>query len=411
MKFGAQFLVGLLAGLGLVLTGEKIWLRIERPSAEKIGAYSERWKSPAAQMVSSPLTTPASSGGQDAGIGQSGENSRRNAITRAVEKASPSVVGISVISVREYRARHPFADDPFLRQFFPDQIYRQKVENLGSGFIISPDGFILTNEHVVHEASRIIVTTTQGEKYEAELVGYDYESDIALLKIEGKRFPYLEFGDSNDCIIGEWAIVLGNPFGLFAIHAQPSVSVGVISALDRDFERNADGRLYLDMIQTDAAINRGNSGGPLVNAEGYVIGMATMIFTEAGGSIGLGFAIPSNKLKAVYEQLRTRGKIDRDYWIGLSVQDVNRLIAISLRLPEIRGVVITEVEPGSPAEKAGLEPADVIWEVNGIAINRSADLQRFLMNSDLRVGDQLRITILREGKKTTIKLRLEKRPS
>ncbi|MFN3822131.1 MAG: S1C family serine protease, partial [bacterium] len=355
MKVGVQFLVGLLAGLGLVLTGEKIWLKMEHPSAGRIAAHLEGVKGTPAQMVSPPLATSPSLGEQVSRTEQSVETSRRNAITRAVEKVSPSVVGISVIAVREYRARHPFADDPFLRQFFPDQIYRQKVENLGSGFIISPDGFILTNEHVVHEASRIIVTTTQGEKYDAELVGYDYEADIALLKIEGKGFPHLEFGNSDDCIIGEWAIALGNPFGLFAIHAQPSVSVGVISALDRDFERNADGRLYLDMIQTDAAINRGNSGGPLVNAEGYLIGMATMIFTEAGGSIGLGFAIPSNKLKAVYEQLRTRGKIDRDYWIGLSIQDVNRLIAISLRLPEIRGAVITEVEPGSPAEKAGLE--------------------------------------------------------
>lgn len=409
MKPVFQFVLGILAGVGLILGGEKVW-DLTKPS------YNER-SSQVKQSVALPTSSPSpipSLGGETrvaevSSLSESVNHSRQNAITRAVQRASPAVVGISVIAVREYRARHPFADDPFLGQLFPDQIYRQKVENLGSGFLISPDGYILTNEHVVHEASRIIVTTTKGEKYEAELVGYDYESDIALLKIEGKNFPYLELADSDECIIGEWAIALGNPFGLFAIHSQPSVSVGVVSATDRDFARNNEGRLYLDMIQTDAAINRGNSGGPLLNAEGKVIGMATMIFTEAGGSIGLGFAIPSNKLKSAYQELKTRGKIDRDYWIGLMVQDVNRLIAISLRLPEVRGAVITDVEPGSPAYKAGLEPADVIWEINGTPVKNTADLQQYLRNNDLRVGDRLTFLVFREGKTLTVKVKLEKR--
>ena len=147
----------------------------------------------------------------------------------------------------------------------------------------------------------------------------------------------------------------------FSINAQPTVTVGVVSAVDRDFGRNAEGRLYQDMIQTDAAINRGNSGGPLVNSEGKLIGMNTMIFTEGGGgSIGLGFTIPANKLLQVYTDLRDRGSIDRDFWIGLEVQNVNRLIAMSLRLPEVRGVVITDVEKSSPAAKGGLEPTDII---------------------------------------------------
>ncbi len=337
------------------------------------------------------------------------EFSRRNAITRAVEMVSPAVVGINVISVREYRARHPFADDPFFGQFFPDQIYRQKVENLGSGFIISPDGYVLTNEHVVHGASQIIVTLTSGEKFDAKIVGFDYDSDVALLKIEGKGLPYIRFGNSDDDIIGEWAIALGNPFGLFSIHSQPSVSVGVISAVDRDFSRNSDGRLYQDMVQTDAAINRGNSGGPLVNAAGELIGMATMIFTESGGSIGLGFAIPSNKLKRIYEDLKGRGEIDRDFWVGIQFQDVTRVIALSLRLPELKGAVITDVEPNSPADKAGLEPADVILEVNGTPVEEAVDLRTFFRNNDLRVGDTLKMTVFKNGKKETVKVRLEKR--
>jgi len=241
-------------------------------------------------------------------------NSRRNAITRAIKIVSPAVVGINVISVREYRYRSPFYSDPFFRQFFPDQVYRKKVENLGSGFLISSDGYVLTNEHVVHSATQVIVTTTDGEKHDAEIIGFDFDSDVALLKINSNDMDYIPFGNSDQIIIGEWAIAIGNPFGLFSINAQPTVTVGVISAVDRDFERNAEGRLYQDMIQTDAAINRGNSGGPLVNSKGKLIGMNTMIFTEGGGgSIGLGFTIPANKLHQIYTDLRDRGSIDRDF--------------------------------------------------------------------------------------------------
>jgi len=339
-------------------------------------------------------------------------NSRQNSITRAVKDVSPAVVGISVIAVRQYIARHPFADDPFLRNFFPDQIYQKKVENLGSGFIISPDGYILTNEHVVHDASQVVVTSTDGEKYDAKVIGFDYDSDVALLKIDGANLPFIPFGDSDDIIIGEWAIAIGNPFGLFSIHSQPSVTVGVVSAVDRDFDRNQEGRLYSDMIQTDAAINRGNSGGPLVNATGALIGMNTMIFTEGGGgSIGLGFAIPSNKLKLLIEDIKGRGTVDRDFWVGLQVQDVNRVIARSLRLPEVRGVVVTDVEPGSPAEKAGLESPDVILGVNGVMVGGSRDMQTYMRNSDLRVGGKLKFNVFRNGKMTEVTIKLTKRGS
>ncbi len=335
--------------------------------------------------------------------------SRRNAITRAVSEISPAVVGINVVSIREYRTRNPFFDDPFFRSIFPPQVWRQKVENLGSGFIISPDGYIMTNEHVIHMATKIIVTRTDGSEVQAQIVGFDFEDDVALLKIDGKDLPYIRFGDSDDVIIGEWAIALGNPFGLFAIHSQPSVTVGVVSAVDRDFDRNQDERLYQDMIQTDASINRGNSGGPLVNANGELIGMNTMIFTETGGSIGLGFAIPSNKLYELYQELRDRGGIERDFWIGLSTQNVDRLIAISLRLPEISGVVVTDVEPGSPAEKAGIEATDVIVSVFGRKINNLSDIMNIVRNSDLRVGDELEMGIVREGKERTVRLKLEKK--
>ena len=335
--------------------------------------------------------------------------SRRNAITKAVGDVSPAVVGINVISIREFRRSNPFFDDPFFRGLFPDQVYRQKVENLGSGFIISPDGYILTNEHLVHQATEVIVTMTDGDKYDADIVGYDFDSDIALLKINGNDFPFIPFGDSDGILIGEWAIALGNPFGLFAIHSQPSVTVGVVSALDRDFDRNADARLYQDMVQTDASINRGNSGGPLVNSAGELIGMNTMIFTETGGSIGLGFAIPSNRLQDVFFELRDRGSIDRDFWIGFSIQNVNRLIAMSLHLPEVSGVIVTDVENGSPEQKAGLEATDVITGMNGRKVLTTRDIHYILQNSDLRVGDRLELEIIRNGKVKKISFELGKK--
>jgi len=416
------YILGILAGIGLVLSADRLFpgrlSQALRPrttvqdtsQTESTASEQSSGKSqPTEAMRTAPVQFTHYPAVPSASVSGEIEVSRRNAITRAVEEVSPTVVGINVISMREYRARHPFADDPFLRQFFPDQIYRQKVENLGSGFIISPDGYVLTNEHVVQKASQIIVTTTSGEKYDAKAVGFDYDSDVALLKIDGQNLPFVHFGASEDNLIGEWAIALGNPFGLFSIHSQPSVSVGVISAVDRDFARNADGRLYQDMVQTDAAINRGNSGGPVVNAAGELIGMATMIFTESGGSIGLGFAIPSSKLKQIYEDLKSRGAVDRDFWVGFLAQNVTRLVAASLRLPELRGAVITDVEPNSPAAKAGLEPADVIMEVNGSRIDRAGDLQSFFRNNDLRVGDAVKLTIFRNGKTEEVKVKLEKR--
>ncbi len=335
--------------------------------------------------------------------------SRNNAITRAVKDAAPAVVGINVISVKEYRYRSPFYNDPYFRQFFPDQIYRKKVENLGSGFLISGDGYILTNEHVVNAATEIVVTLTDGQKYDAETVGFDFDTDVALLKIKGKGFPYIPFGNSDEAIIGEWAIAIGNPFGLFSIHSQPTVTVGVISAIDRDFERNSDGHLYQDMIQTDASINRGNSGGPLVNSLGELIGMNTIIFTEGGGSIGLGFAIPANKLETIFQDLLQRGSIERDFWIGAKVENVNRLIALSLRLPELRGVVITDVDTRSPAAKAGLEPTDVIFSFNQQKVNNVSEIEQIMRNTDLRVGDKISFSVFRDGELKDIDVILEKR--
>jgi len=240
--------------------------------------------------------------------------SRRNIITETVKKVSPAVVGINVIEIQQYRdPLGSFFDDPFFRQFFGDRRSRtREVKELGSGYIISPEGYIVTNDHVAGNASRITVTLTDGISYDAELIGSDPVSDIALLKIDGDNFPYVEPGNSDEIIIGEWAIALGNPFGLFEVNDKPTVTVGVISATGMNLEPIND-RYYLNMIQTDAAINGGNSGGPLVNSLGEVIGMNTLIFTAGSqGNIGLSFAIPINKVKSIIEELKDTGKIDRN---------------------------------------------------------------------------------------------------
>lgn len=345
---------------------------------------------------------------------------RHTAITRAVAKVSPAVVGINVLQVRRIVQKSPFdVDDPFWRALFPelfrDRVYEQKVQSLGSGFLISSKGDLLTNEHVVEDAKEILVTMTNGKRYQAKIVGSDKVTDIALLKIEGDDFPFIEPGNSDDLLVGEWVIALGNPFGLFELNDKPTVTVGVISAVDRDWGRIPEtGRLYMDMIQTDAAINHGNSGGPLVNSLGQVIGMNTFIFTGSRyqeGFVGIGFAIPINRIRQIAAELREKGSINRDYWLGiLKVQDLNAYIIRALDLNVDHGAIITQIEPKSPAAKAGLKVEDVIIKVNGREISNSDDLVDTLSTLDLRVGDTLTFTVVRENNQLTFKVKLEELP-
>lgn len=337
---------------------------------------------------------------------------RQTAITRAVKSVSDAVCGINVTQIRQY-TRSPFFDDPFYRLLFPEWSHEnQMVQSLGSGFLISPDGYILTNEHVVDtkNATEIVITLPDGSTQDAQVVGSDFISDITLLKIPGKNYPYIRFGNSDDVIIGEWVIAVGNPFGLFEINSKPTVTVGVVSAVDRDFGKQQNRRVYQDMIQTDAAINRGNSGGPLVNSLGEVIGMNTFIFTGGennSGSIGLGFAIPINRIKDILTELKKNGEVDRSYWSGLEVDDITPLVARHFRLSYANGVIVTDVEKHSPAEKAGLEVGDVITEVNGQSIKNFKQLRRIIEDSDLRGGDVLNMKVSRSGREADVKLRLE----
>ena len=331
-------------------------------------------------------------------------DSRQTVITETVKKVSPAVVGINVTEIMQYQS--PFYNDPFW-QFFGDQgTYSQKVKELGSGFIISPDGYIVTNDHVAGNASQITVTLTNGRQYHAKLIGTDHASDISLLKINDKNLPYVTLGNSDNNIIGEWVIAFGNPFGLFDINDKPTVTVGVISSLGMNLEP-LNNRYYLNMIQTDAAINGGNSGGPLVNSLGEVIGMNTLIYTANGsrGNIGLGFAIPINKVKRIITELKEHGKINRNFEVGLGVQTVDESLAKAYGLPASRGVIITQVVPGSPADKCGIKVRDIIIKVDNYRINNQEILKSVFM--EFRVGQKVTIKLLRDDKEITTVMTLE----
>ncbi|PID61575.1 MAG: 2-alkenal reductase [Ignavibacteriae bacterium] len=329
--------------------------------------------------------------------------SRKNIITATVKNVSPAVVGINVTETRYYRDQ--LSMDPFWRHFFGDRIYPQEVKSLGSGAIISPDGYILTNDHVAGNASKIIVTMTNGTRYDAELVGSDLASDICLLKIKAKKaLPHLSFGNSDDILIGEWAIALGNPFGLFELNDKPTVTVGVVSALGMNLGVIRE-RYYLNMIQTDASINTGNSGGPLVNSVGEMIGMNTIIWSEGAGSVGVGFAIPINTIKNIVTELKNNGKVKRDFWTGISIHSIDEGIAKYYNLSNTFGVIITKVAKNSPASTAGLKVGDVILEINDLKIANENTVVYILHQA--RTNDSLKLKVLRDNKPIYLNLKLE----
>jgi len=318
------------------------------------------------------------------------DKERENAIVKAVKKAENSVVSITCFQTRYVSlAPRSILNDPFFREFFeffdfPE--YKEKISSQGSGFIISEDGFILTNEHVVHNSDSIIVTLPDGRRFTAEIIGTDYALDIALLKINEENLSYLKFADSDKLERGEWAIAMGNPFGYLWEDTQPTVTVGVISALNRTFKGEGE-RIYRGMIQTDAAINPGNSGGPLLNAEGEVIGMNTFIVSKSGGFEGIGFAIPSNTLKEVLPYLKKFSYYPRGF-LGIVVK------------PAEKGVKVKAVFSNGPAGEAGLEPGDIILKIGRKVIKNFSDYKRYI--DLLRSNQKIIILIERRRKKDVL---------
>lgn len=323
---------------------------------------------------------------------------RDNAITNAIKLASPAVASVSVTQVQRY-SMNPFQRDPWFEYFFPPQIREREVKGSGSGVVISPDGYVLTNDHVVENATKIIVTLPGGKEYNADVVGMDNVTDLALLKLDGKDFPYVKMADSDKLIIGEWVVALGNPFGLFDVNQQPTATIGIVSGKDLDFGLQK-GKVFQDMIQTDAAINPGNSGGPLINSYGEVIGINTFIYTGSRqeGSIGIGFAIPINRAKRIAEELKTKGRIVRDFSTGLRAQPLDSRTATYLDIPITKGLIITQIEKDSPAEKANLEYGDVIISVEGQKISSLGEIFEIIEVNDIRPGDRMRMRIWRNGR-------------
>jgi serine protease Do len=335
---------------------------------------------------------------------------RQTALVRAADSVGPATVSISAVKTRVVRA-DPMRNDFFERFFrghFPDRVYREPYQSFGSGVIVDEDGYILTNEHVVGGATDVRVTLTDGREFEARVLGDDSRFDLAVLKIDGDGLPVAVLGDSDDLMIGEWVVAIGNPFGHFLNDPHPTVTVGVVSALHRDVlaEGESDA-IYKDMIQTDAAINPGNSGGPLVNSVGDVVGINSFIFSMSGGSQGVGFAIPVNVARLIINELIEFGRV-RDVWVGMRVQDLNPALAQNLGLPAVRGVIASFLEPDSPAERAGIRSGDVVTAVNGEEVESVRQARRAIFGS--RVGDVIRVTILRSGETHEFDIKLEEVP-
>ena len=308
--------------------------------------------------------------------------SRRTAITEAVARVAPAVVTVQTEVVERVPA------DVF-EQFFGGRSGTRAAAGLGSGFIIRPDGAIVTNAHVVAGATRISVAMRDGTTYPARLIGIDETNDLAVLKIDARNLPVSPLGNSSNLLIGEWAIAIGNPYGFILANTEPSVTVGVVSGTGRNLAAQSEGSgVYVDMIQTDASINPGNSGGPLVNAVGEVIGVNSSIFSPSGGSVGIGFAIPINRARRVAEDLLAHGVVRRP-WVG-----IQPLLSRpqSGRAPT-SGVVVASVVPGSPAEKSGIRAGDVIVRSRDRALKNPYDWYAELL--ELRVGESDTIVVKR----------------
>ena len=337
-------------------------------------------------------------------------SSRRTAVVTAVQRVSPAVVTVSVTATRVVRA-DPFAGmfrDEFFDRFYPGMSYRQQVASMGSGVIVDATGLVVTNEHVVRDAEKVTVTLTDGRQVPAKVLGGSATYDLAVLKIAADRLPTAPLGDSDGLVVGEWAIAIGNPFGYLITDSQPTVTAGVVSATRRDIKSEATGSgVYKNMIQTDAAINPGNSGGPLVNGDGEVIGINTFIFTQGGGSLGIGFAIPVNLVKRVLDEVRTYGRV-RIAWPGFQVQPVTPYLAQRLGFRDLGGLVVTRVEAAGPAARVGVQVGDRIRSVNGLTVDSVDDAQRSIYGA--AVGDRLRLVVERGERKLDLSVTLTEPP-
>ncbi len=311
-----------------------------------------------------------------------------------LERTTPAVVNIATRGRAPVR-QSPLLDDPFFRRFFdvPDQPRERQTQSLGSGVIVDAGrGLVITNHHVVHRADQITVTLADGREFSATLVGSDAETDVAVIRIEADDLTALPLADSDQLRVGDFVVAIGNPFGL-----GQTVTSGIVSALGRSGLKVGS---YEDFIQTDASINPGNSGGALVNLRGELVGINTAILAPSGGNIGIGFAIPTNMAMAVTHQLVEHGEISRGQ-LGIGVQDLTPALAEAFGLDTRNGVVVTQITPGSPAERAGLQTGDILQSLNGRPVRQASELRNSI--ALLRVGDTVELEVRRNGSTRTIR--------
>ncbi|WP_417420993.1 Do family serine endopeptidase [Halomonas sp.] len=321
--------------------------------------------------------------------------------SHAVNQAAPAVVNVYSSRIVE-RDQHPLMSDPFFQQFFNGDdatTHQRMLSSLGSGVIISHDGYVLTNHHVINGADEIQVALRDGRETLAEVIGTDPESDLAVLRINLEDLPVIEMADSEDVAVGDVALAIGNPFGV-----GQTVTMGIISATGRShLGLNA----YEDFIQTDAAINPGNSGGALVNPDGALVGINTAIFSRSGGSQGIGFAIPANLAHSILDELVTQGRVIRG-WLGIEAQALSRELAASFGLRTPQGVIVAGVVSGGPADKAGLQPGDILLSVDGKTV---LDARATMSNiASIEPGTSLPLTIVRSGERIDVTLEVGERP-
>lgn len=326
--------------------------------------------------------------------------------TQLVESAAPAVVNISTTQqVQQRSSRLPPEVPEIFRHFFGEfpegleqEPAQQQRQSLGSGFIISEDGYILTNNHVIENADEVIVRLSDRRELVAELIGSDPSSDLALLKINAKGLPVVKIGNSDTLKVGEWVLAIGSPFGF-----DHSVTAGIVSAKGRSLPKET----YVPFIQTDVAINPGNSGGPLFNLSGEVVGINSQIYTRSGGFMGLSFAIPMQVALEVADQLKNQGRVSRG-WLGVAIQDVNRDLAESFGLEKPQGALVANVDSKGPGAKGGLLAGDIILQVNDKIINTSSDLPPTV--GRIRPGEKSRFIVLRKGSRKTLTITVGERP-
>jgi serine protease Do len=381
--------------IGLLLATDVKWFSTDRSVQEPMAAATS--PSPAPTLPNGALN-PGNSG-----------SAANQLFVSVAESTTPAVVNIStsrVVKGRQGGSQNPLFDDPFFRRFFGDDFSHQfeapqsrREQSLGSGVIVDPNGYIVTNNHVVTQADEIKVLLADKREFTGKIVGSDPKTDVAVVKINATNLPTIPWGDSGELKVGEYVLAIGNPFGL-----NQTVTMGIISAVGRANVGIAD---YEDFIQTDAAINPGNSGGALVNTRGQLIGVNTAIFSRSGGYMGIGFAVPSNMVRLVMTSLIKEGKVIRG-WLGVSIQEVTSELAKQFGLKEAKGALISDVLKDTPADRAGLKRGDVIIKYNGHDIANAGQLRNLV--AETVVGQQVAVVIIRDKREKKLTVKIDEQP-